>query len=53
MNNILLIIGVGAVSIIAVIVTYQFIQQQTDRQAMIDLVNKQINEQEQKRRIYH
>ena len=48
MNNILLIIGVGAVSIIAVIVTYQFIQQQTDRQAMIDLVNKQINEQEQK-----
>jgi hypothetical protein len=49
MNNILLIIGVGGVLIIAVIVTYQFIQQQTDRQVMMDLVNKQINEEEQKK----
>jgi hypothetical protein len=40
MNNILLIIGVGAVSIIAVIVTYQFIQQQIDRQAAISEQNQ-------------
>jgi hypothetical protein len=53
MNNILLIIGVGGVLIIAVIVSYQFIQQQIDRQAAIDLVNKSIIEQERKKRIYH
>jgi hypothetical protein len=49
MNNILLIIGVAGVLIIAVIVSYQFIQQQIDRQAAIDLVNNQTNEQEQKK----
>ena len=35
------IIGVAAVLLIAGIVAYQFMQQQSDRQAAIDLVNKQ------------